>query len=53
MTENWQWNLFPRLRYWLRTGRRCRHVAWGPWLTVDLGRHKIRWCADCGHPEFV
>jgi hypothetical protein len=51
MRDTWALNLFPRLRYRLRTGRWCQHVEWGPWLTVDLGRRQIRWCTECGFPD--
>jgi hypothetical protein len=49
----WRLNLLPRLRFFLRHGRWCDHPDHTEWTLVDLGRHKIRWCTECGRPEFV
>lgn len=49
--DAWVWP-FPRLRYWLRHGRRCTH-NWLDWEMIDLGRRKRRRCARCEHAEIT
>jgi hypothetical protein len=43
----------PRLWYRIRNGRWCPHPNWTPWVMVDLGRRKVRYCIECDYTEVV